>query len=656
MYPSAWYSTAMLYGLNDAQKRAVEHKNGPLLIIAGAGTGKTRTITERIVQLIRTGIAPDEILAITFTNKAAKEMRERVLNILAKDPNINRPVDALATGMTRPFMSTFHSLGVSLLREFSHVMGIHRHFTIYDRTESMRAVKEIITELGYDPKTYEPRQILSIISRTKGDGYTYEHLVRDPHNPWRTLAGAVMRLYDLRLSKEHALDFDDLLTKTAQLLLNYPDIREKLHKRWRYIHIDEYQDTNAIQFQIARLLTGPENNICAVGDTDQLIYSWRGAQLENLLSFEKEFPNTTVIVLEENYRSTQRILDAANAVIAKNAKRKEKILFTKNTEGAHITLHQSYTGDDEARYVAESIRNLIEDGTPASEMAVLYRANFLSRAIEDACLRHDIPYQVLGTRFFERQEVKDVISYVRAAQNTIAPGDYARAASTPPRGIGKTTLSKVLMSDRDSLSPALRTKVDGFDSLLGRIRDACATLKPSDVITFVIQESGLDVHYKKDTDGEERIQNMRELVTLATKYDNESIPEGIMHFLDDAALAADQDSLETQQTSVKLMTIHAAKGLEFEHVFLVGLEQGVFPSDHGNEQRDDEEERRLMYVAITRARKELHLSYAMMRTIYGQTHVTVPSEFIADIPQEHLSSDERSSRQEGRTPMDLIDF
>jgi DNA helicase-2/ATP-dependent DNA helicase PcrA len=646
----------MLHGLNDAQKLAVTHVDGPLLIIAGAGTGKTRTITERIVQLIRTGVAPDEILAITFTNKAAKEMRERVLDLLAKDPSINRPVDALATGMTRPFMSTFHSLGVSLLREFSHVIGLHRHFTIYDRTESMRAVKEIIIELGYDPKTYEPRQILSIISRTKGDGHSYEHLVRDPHNPWKTLAGAVMRLYDLKLSKEHALDFDDLLSKTAHLLLTHPEVREILHRRWRYIHIDEYQDTNAIQFQIAQLLTGPGNNICAVGDTDQLIYSWRGAQLENLLSFEKEFPNTTVIVLEENYRSTQRILDAANAVIAKNAKRKEKQLFTKNVEGAHITLHQSYTGDDEARYVAESMRTLIEEGTAASEIAVLYRANFLSRALEDACLRHDVPYQVLGTRFFERQEVKDVISYVRAAQNTIAPGDYSRAASTPPRGIGKTTLAKVLMADHASLTPALRMKVEGFESLLGRIRHACTTLKPSDVITFVIQESGLDMHYKKDPDGEERIQNMRELVTLATKYDNESLPEGIMHFLDDAALAADQDSLEATQSTVKLMTIHAAKGLEFEYVFLVGLEQGVFPSDHGDEHRDEEEERRLMYVAITRARKVLHLSYAMMRTIYGQTHVTVPSEFISDIPEEHIYSDERSSGSRERGPMDLIDF
>jgi DNA helicase II / ATP-dependent DNA helicase PcrA len=646
----------MLHGLNDAQRLAVEHVDGPLLIIAGAGTGKTRTITERIVQLIRTGVAPDEILAITFTNKAAKEMRERVLHLLANDPSINRPVDALATGMTRPFMSTFHSLGVSLLREFSQVVGLHRHFTIYDRAESMRAVKEIIVELGYDPKTYEPRQILSIISRTKGDGHSYEHLVRDPHNPWKTLAGAVMRLYDLKLSKEHALDFDDLLSKTAHLLLTHPEVREILHRRWRYIHIDEYQDTNAIQFQIAQLLTGPGNNICAVGDTDQLIYSWRGAQLENLLSFEKEFPNTTVIVLEENYRSTQRILDAANAVIAKNSKRKEKQLFTKNVEGAHITLHQSYTGDDEARYVAESMRTLIEEGVAASEIAVLYRANFLSRALEDACLRHDVPYQVLGTRFFERQEVKDVISYVRAAQNTIAPGDYSRAASTPPRGIGKTTLAKVLMGDHTSLTPALRMKVEGFESLLDRIRHACTTLKPSDVITFVIQESGLDMHYKKDTEGEERIQNMRELVTLATKYDNESLPEGIMHFLDDAALAADQDSLEVTQSTVKLMTIHAAKGLEFEHVFLVGLEQGVFPSDHGDEHRDEEEERRLMYVAITRARKVLHLSYAMMRTIYGQTHVTVPSEFISDIPQEHIYSDERSSGSRERGPMDLIDF
>lgn len=651
-----WYSTAMNSILNDAQRQAVLHTTGPLLIIAGAGTGKTRTITERIVHLIRSGVAPEEILAITFTNKAAKEMRERVHDLIVKDTAINRPVDALATGMTKPFMSTFHSLGVALLREFAHIMGLKRHFTIYDRTESLRAVKEIIIELGYDPKAYEPRQILSIISRTKGDGQTYEHLLRDSNNPWRTLAGSVMRLYDLKLHHEHALDFDDLLSKTATLLKEHPDVRELLHRRWKYIHIDEYQDTNAIQFTIAKMLTGPQNNICAVGDTDQLIYSWRGAQLENLLSFESEFPGTTVIVLEENYRSTQRILDAANAVIEKNVKRKSKQLYTKNLEGAHITLHQSYTGDDEARSVAESIRTLMQESVPPSSIAILYRANFLSRALEDACLRHDIPYQVLGTRFFERQEVKDVLSYIRAALNTIAPGDYARAASTPPRGIGKTTLSKVLVGNAESLTQSLKVKVAQFESLLARIKDACNTLKPSEVVTYVIQESGLDAHYKKNaTDGEERIQNMRELVTLATKYDAETIPEGIAHFLDDAALAADQDSLEGEHNSVKLMTIHAAKGLEFEHVFLVGLEQGVFPSDHGDEHRDEEEERRLMYVAITRARKELHLSYAMMRTIYGQTHVTIPSEFISDIPAEHIANTAPQQSGEGRS-MDLIDF
>jgi DNA helicase-2/ATP-dependent DNA helicase PcrA len=470
------------------------------------------------------------------------------------------------------------------------------------------------------------------------------------------LAGSVMRLYDIRLSKEKALDFDDLLTKTAHLLQEHAEVRDILHRRWKYIHIDEYQDTNAIQFQIAKLLTGPGNNICAVGDTDQLIYSWRGAQLENLLSFESEFPNTTIIILEENYRSTQRILDAANAVIAKNSKRKEKKLYTKNIEGARITLHQAYSGDDEARSVALSIQALIDEGVSPAEIAILYRANFLSRALEDACLRNDVPYQVLGTRFFERQEVKDVLSYIRASLNTIAPGDYARAASTPPRGIGKTTLSKILMNDRASLSGAHQKKVELFEQLLARIQQSTETMKPSDLVTFVIQESGLDVHYKKDTiEGEDRIQNMKELVTLATKYDGETFPDGINHFLDDAALAADQDALETGQGSVKLMTIHAAKGLEFEHVFLVGLEQGVFPSDHGSsdEHRDDEEERRLMYVAITRARKVLHLSYAMMRTIYGQTNVTTPSEFLSDIPEEHIEQDEV---QTGGRTVDLIDF
>jgi DNA helicase-2/ATP-dependent DNA helicase PcrA len=362
-------------------------------------------------------------------------------------------------------------------------------------------------------------------------------------------------------------------------------------------------------------------------------------------------------VLEENYRSTQRILDAANAVIKKNSKRKDKVLFTKNVEGAHITVHQSYTGEDEARFVARSIKELITDGVRPLAIAVLYRVNFLSRALEEACLHEDVPYQVLGTRFFERQEVKDVLSYIKAAQNADAPGDFSRAVSTPPRGIGKTTLAKILLKEIHTLSAAAQKKVSDFMKLLEKIAAAAIDLKPSEVITFIIQESELEAHYKKEgAEGEERLQNIRELVSLATKYDSEEKGVGLAHLLDDAALAADQDTLKEEHESVKLMTIHAAKGLEFKHVFLVGLEQGIFPSERSDENKDDEEERRLMYVAITRAREVLHLSYAMMRTIFGQTNVTTPSEFLSDIPEEHIAQNTNSSEGRARNPMDLIDF
>lgn len=642
--------------LNPTQKQAAEHTTGPLLIIAGAGTGKTKTLTHRIVNLIKNGVRPDQILAITFTNKAAKEMKERVIQLMDTDPDINRPVNARATGLTVPFMSTFHSLGVYLLREFHEVLGLKRHFTIFDRDDSIRTVKRIIEELGYDPKHHDPRGIMSAISNTKGDGKTYEHLLRQSGNPWKSFAGEVMRRYDESLHKEGALDFDDLLYKAVVLLREHPEIRAALHKRWTHVHIDEYQDTNQIQFEMAQLLTGQGNNICVVGDGDQLIYSWRGAVIENILNFEKQFPNTTVITLEENYRSTQTILAAANAIIKHNKKRTDKKLYTKGEEGEKIGVTISYSGEDEARTIAETAAELISNRINPAKIAVLYRVNFLSRVLEEQFLRRGVPYQVLGTRFFERMEVKDVLSYLRAALNENAQADMARAASTPPRGIGKVTLAKMLLNEDASLTPALQKKVGDFRGLLKRIADFAEKELPSHTIAFIIKESGLEAMFKKDgTDGQERLENVKELIALATKYDHLPPQTGIAQLLDDAALATDQDSLEKKENSVKLMTIHAAKGLEFDYVFIPGLEQGLFPHERmGEEKIDDEEERRLMYVALTRARKKLFLSYAMTRTVYGSQSVTVPSEFLNDIPEELLDQPEEGAA--GERKMDLIDF
>lgn len=640
--------------LNPKQQEAAVHTSGPLLIIAGAGTGKTKTLTHRIVNLIKSGVPAENILAITFTNKAAKEMRERVQTLITEDPTLNRPISRFAIRAPLPYMATFHALGVAILREFATEAGLKRHFAIYDRDDSMRVVKSIVVSLGYDPKQYEPRSILSLISQTKSAGKTYEHLLRNTHNPWKTFAGEVMRRYEIALNEEGALDFDDLLEKTVRLLRENTSIRERLRARWTYIHIDEYQDTNAVQFSMAQLLTGPENNICVVGDTDQLIYSWRGAQLENLLSFEKEFPGTKVVILEENYRSTQNILLAANTIIEKNKNRTEKQLFTKSEPGALITITTSYSGEDEARTITKVIKTLIDDGVAPSSIAILYRMNFLSRVLEEACLRNIIPYQVLGTRFFERAEVKDVMSYIKASLNENSPGDITRAVSTPPRGIGKATLAKMLLKEEHTLTPAAQKKVQDFKNILTDIKKAAETARASETISYVIKRSGIEEALRQDgNDGEERLANVKELVALATKYDDMEPLSGIEKLLDDAALATDQDTLEKPVDAVKLMTVHAAKGLEFEYVFIAGLEQGIFPHEKMDADVDEEEERRLMYVAVTRARKQLFLSYAMVRTVFGTQKVSVPSEFLADIPADCI---DMSIEQDTERKVDLIDF
>jgi DNA helicase II / ATP-dependent DNA helicase PcrA len=689
------YSMAVL-PLNPKQQEAVEHVSGPLLIIAGAGTGKTKTLTHRIAHLIETGVPARSILAITFTNKAAKEMKERALHLIRENKQRNFPVfDEFSPENTLgnspqyssaniPFISTFHSLGVYLLREFHAEAGLPRHFSIYDRDDSMRVVKTVLAEMHMDPKEHDPKSLLSIISSTKGDGKNAESLSRQTGNPFRLLAGQVMERYEEKLREEKALDFDDLLARTVRLLKDNADVRARLLARWQYVHIDEYQDTNTIQFEIAEMLTGPEMNICAVGDHDQLIYSWRGAKMEHLLQFEKEFPGTRVVLLEENYRSTQTILAAANAVIDKNKKRAKKNLYTKAENGEQVALNIYLSGDYEANGIAEKARILISSGISPAKIAVLYRVNFLSRGLEDACLRAGIPHQVLGTRFFDRLEVKDILSYIRAALNG-TPGDIARAASTPPKGIGKSTLAKMLLNEDATLTPALQAKVGGFRNLLNRIKRAAETLPVSEVILFTLVESGYEKMLKDGgRDETERIENLKELVSLATRYDahprglgenGELLPNsGINALLDDAALATDQDSLEKKQDSVKLMTIHAAKGLEFDYVFIPGLEQGLFPHDgFGEADRDEEEERRLMYVALTRARKKLFLSYAMTRVIFGNSSVTTSSEFLYDIPENLLEKQENTTDSGGSsysgaysgssssyTPrpgkMDLIDF
>ena len=648
--------------LNTQQQVAVTHQHGPLMILAGAGAGKTRVITHRIAELIKKGVAPDAILAVTFTNKAAKEMKERIIDIIDNDPDINRPVSARlpaqagGTGMPTPFVATFHSLGVYILREHARELGLKRHFTIFDRADSMRAVKNAIKHIGLDPKQFESRTILSAISRHKADGVTAITFQSEVGDTWNHTLGRIWEQYEAQLKKEGALDFDDLLLKTYLLLRDNDAARAHYQKRWQYLHVDEYQDTNQVQFAISQLLAGTDANICVVGDIDQNIYSWRGAHLANLLSFEDEFPGTTLVLLEENYRSTQTILAAANSVIEKNVKRKDKTLYTKNDEGERIGLYSAYGEDDEARFIVEKAEELIASGVAPREIAVLYRANFQSRALEQAFMYRGVPYQVLGTRFFDRKEVKDVLSYIRAALNPTSQGDIARIVSTPPRGIGKLTLAKMLEGKEAELNTASRTKVESFKGLLKRIADVALTKQPSETIRFAVAESGLEAKLKGGSaEDVERLENIKELATLASKYDFYPPEEGIERLLEDAALATDQDSLEKKHNAVKLMTIHASKGLEFDYVFIAGLEEGLFPHERMDETADNEEERRLFYVALTRARKKVFLTHAVIRTIFGSQSMQTVSSFIADVGDEYIEQEGVAELPHNRG-VDLIDW
>lgn len=605
-------------GLNSAQQEAVLATEGPVLVLAGAGAGKTRVITERIGQIIKSGVAPERILAITFTNKAAAEMRERV-------------TARVGLGGPGPHVSTFHSLGLLIIKEHYKLLGYKRRPTIYDRADSLREMKRALKEVGNEE--IEARTALGTASKQKGEGITADEFAQGAQTHWERTVGTAWIKYEHALRTDHALDFDDLLLKAVEVLEKHEDVRRAYQARWRYIHIDEYQDTNFIQARLAALLVGPEKNICAVGDIDQTIYSWRGAQIENLLQFERQYPGTKTVILEENYRSTQIILDTANKLIAKNNNRVEKNLFTKNTEGDPISLYMAFDEIDEAGFVARIIREGLAAGKRPRDFAVLYRANFQSRALEEQLLASGIAYQVLGTRFFERKEVKDTLSFVRAAINE-TPADIARIANVPPRGIGKVTLLKML-----SNQPA-GVKVDAFKQLLAKIKDRATKLPPSQLLRFVITESGMERVFKDDKlEGTERLENLRELIVLAARYDQLPIGEGLDQFLESAALASDQDELKDDTDAVRLMTVHASKGLEFKTVFITGLEEGLFPYQSDDSDRDQEEERRLMYVAVTRAREKLYLTYASYRTVFGSKNATLPSSFLSDVPGEHLEAE-----------------
>jgi DNA helicase-2/ATP-dependent DNA helicase PcrA len=614
-----------LDGLNDAQKRAVLTKDGPLSVLAGAGSGKTRVLATRVYHLVRSNVPADRILAVTFTNKAAREMRERVRAMLGDDQTV-------------PFIATFHGLGRELLESYGSAIGIPRYFSVYDRDDSERAIGAALKALDVSAKELSPRAVLSRISRAKGDGMRaaefYEKNGRSGFGA-RIVAEAWLR-YEKTLKEEKALDFDDLIALPVRLLEEHADIRAKAEERWQYIHIDEYQDTNALQGRLTNILAAKHKNLFVVGDIDQTIYTWRGATIENLLAFDKTYPEAETIILERNYRSTKNLVDAANAVIEKNKNRKEKRSTTEQGAGEPIMLHAANSAEDEARWIARKIRELMSSGTKPEDIAVLFRTNFQSRALEEGFLHAGVPYKLLGTRFFGRKEVKDALSWMRLAMDPSREADKMRAAASPPRGLGAVTLGKLAAGQRSALRASDLAKVEKFEHTIAELADAADTLTPSEFVKLVIEKSGMRRALVDEGSAEdkERFENIEELASVAARHDGIVGKEGIALFLAEAALASDQDELDQgEKKGVTLMTVHAAKGLEFDTVFVSGMEEGLFPHQGmgGEKDRDEEEERRLFYVAMTRAKSRLVLTLARVRKIYGSDTYAEPSSFIADI-------------------------
>lgn len=633
--------------LNDKQKEAVLYTDGPLLIVAGAGAGKTKTITHRIIHLIHEGVNPSSILAVTFTNKAAKEMRERVMGLLEnKEHGVVAPMNYNSV----PFVSTFHSLGVHIIKENAHLIGLTKHFAIIDESDAISIIKDVMREHDIDPKQNEPRKIKSIISKAKGDFVTLESFRANVKSSLQSIVALVWAGYEARLKKEKGLDFDDLLLESVLILRKFGEVKNKYQEKWKYVHIDEYQDTNEVQYEMTKLLVGKEENICVVGDTDQNIYSWRGANIKNMLHFEKDYPSVKIVMLEQNYRSTGKIIEAANSIIEKNQYRVPKTLFTKNIDGEQIVVCEAYDEVSEADFVAREIDELLKENKP-EDIAILYRANFQSRVLEESLLNKQIPYQVLGVKFFERKEIKDIMSYVKASLNKESLSDIKRIINTPARGIGKVTLTKIFAGLFAELPAGMQIKINKFYLLLDEIHEYIDTHKTSEVIRYIIEKSGLEDELSHGTNEEmERLENMKELVTLSIKYDEQE--DGLEKLLEDASLSSDQDSLiptnKDKKSGVRLMTVHASKGLEFKYVFVTGLEQDLFPHARTGTgtKEDKEEERRLFYVALTRAEKKLFLTYATLRTIFGMKQVNSPSEFIYDIPA-HLTEFTQSHSRSG---------
>jgi DNA helicase-2/ATP-dependent DNA helicase PcrA len=641
--------------LNPQQAEAVRCTEGPLLILAGAGSGKTRVITVRIAYLVsEKGIAPNNILAVTFTNKAAAEMRARVEELL-KGTKLQ----------SAPLISTFHSLCVRILRQDIEKLdeGYNKSFTIYDTDDSTKVIKACIKELGIDEKQLPARMVRNAISSAKNSGRDSTDFASatEYNDEKRAAMARVFQMYDERLNKANALDFDDLMIKTVQLLRRSPETREKYNNRFKYILVDEYQDTNPLQFSLISFLTEKQQNICVVGDDAQSIYGFRQADIRNILEFENHFPSAKVILLEQNYRSTQTILDAAHAIIENNVNQKKKKLWTANAGGERVFYYQAFDADGEARFVASKIEEFRRRNAN-ERVAVLYRTNAQSRVFEEALRRQRIEYNIVGGfSFYERAEIKDIIAYVKLALNPFDDIALLRVINTPARGLGKqsldelqdqarkrgssiwmtiATITDINLRENINLTPRAKESLRGFkkavESLIEKVNQTEHSDKSvSDVVVAAIEDTGYAnmLRVEGTDESEARLENLEELVNAAVDYDKQD-EDGLRDFIDHAALTSDTDKYD-RNASVTLMTVHSAKGLEFPVVFLVGLEDGIFPHSRSiNDPKELEEERRLAYVAITRAEKVLFVSHAMRRRVYGEEIAAEPSQFLNELPLE----------------------
>ena len=651
--------------LNEPQREAVYHTDGPLLILAGAGSGKTRVLTHRIAYLIEErNVNPWNILAITFTNKAAGEMRERVDSLVG-------------FGSESIWVSTFHSMCVRILRRFIDRLGYDNRFTIYDTDDQKTLMKEVCKKVAIDTKVFKERSLMSAISSAKNELILPDEFELNAGGDFAKLKIAkVYREYEAQLKANNALDFDDLLVKTVQLLQTQPDVLENYQERFRYIMVDEYQDTNTVQFQLVRLLAGKYRNLCVVGDDDQSIYKFRGANIRNILDFEHEFSDACVIKLEQNYRSTGNILNAAHRVIANNQGRKEKTLGTANGEGELVHLRQFDTGYDEADFIAEDIKKEVRAGASYNDHAVLYRTNAQSRLLEEKFVAMNVPYKIVGgVNFYARREIKDLLAYLKTIDNGMDDIAVRRIINVPKRGIGLTTINRIQESAAERglgfyetlMAPELipgigrsAAKLDSFAALIEYFKGLTGQMSITDLLREVIEKTGymesLDSEDKEDAQA--RKENIDELINKAAAYEeaaeDRDEPATLSAFLEEVALVADIDSLDEEQDYVVLMTLHSAKGLEFPHVYLAGMEDGLFPSymTITSDDRDDlEEERRLCYVGITRAEQELTLTCARRRMVRGETQYNKISRFIKEIPAELLDTGSRRIEPETEVPV-----